>query len=61
MFSLPIASRIDNLKSLKSPEEKTKVLEMLGALRFQSTKMISFHLDANFLSKKSKMAYIDET
>ena len=54
MFSFPIASCIDNLKSLKSPEEKTKVLEMLGALRFQSTKMICFHLDANFLSKIAK-------
>ena len=54
MFSLPIASRIDNLKNLKSPEPKTEVLEMLEALIYHSTKMISFHLDANFLSKIAK-------
>ena len=45
----PIASRIDDIKKLKSPEPKTEVLGVLGIMRFYSTHIINFHVDAKCL------------
>ena len=45
----PIASRIDDLKKLKSPESKTEVLGVLGVMGFYSTNIINFHVDAKCL------------
>ena len=43
----PIASRIDDIKKLKSPESKIEVLGVLGVMGFYSTYIINFHVDAN--------------
>ena len=45
----PIASRIDDIKKLKSPESKTEVLGVLGVMGFYSTYIINFHVDAKCL------------
>ena len=45
----PIASRIDDIKNLKSPESKTEVLGVLGVMGFYSTYIINFHVDAKCL------------
>ena len=45
----PIASRIDDMKKLKSPESKTEVLGVLGVMGFYSTYIINFHVDAKCL------------
>ena len=45
----PIASRIDDIKKLKSPESKTEVLGVLGVMEFYSIYIINFHVDAKCL------------
>ena len=45
----PIASRIDDIKKLKSPESKTVVLGVIGVMGFFSTYIINFHVDAKCL------------
>ena len=42
----PVISRIDDIKNLKTPESKTEVLSVLGAMGFYSNYVIIFHLDA---------------
>ena len=49
----PIASRIDDIKNLKSPESKTEVLGVLGVMGFYSTYIINFHLDASLQTPKT--------
>ena len=44
-----IASRIDDMKKLKSPESKLEVLGVLGAMGFYSTYIINFHVDEKCL------------
>ena len=45
----PIASRIDHIKKLKSPESKKEVLGVLVVMGFYSTYIINFHVDAKCL------------
>ena len=45
----PIASRIDDIKKLKSPESKPEVLGVLVVMGFYSTYIINFHVDAKCL------------
>ena len=42
----PIASRIDNIRNLKTPESKTEVLRDLGMMGFYHTYILNFHIDA---------------
>ena len=42
----PVISRIDDIKNLKTPESKTDVLSVLGAMGFYSNYVINFHIDA---------------
>ena len=42
----PVISRIDDIKNLKTPESKTDVLSVLGAIGFYSNYVIIFHIDA---------------
>ena len=45
----PIASRIINIKKLKSPESKTEVLGVLGVMGFYSTCIVNLYVDAKCL------------
>ena len=45
----PKASRITDIKKLKSAESKIKVLGVLGVMGFYSTYIINSHLDAKCL------------
>ena len=42
----PVISRIDDIRNLKTPESKTDVLSVLGAMGFYSNYVINFHIDA---------------
>ena len=42
----PVISRIDHIKNLKTPESKTDVLSVLGAMGLYSNYVINFHIDA---------------
>ena len=42
----PIASRIDDIRNLKTPESKTEVLRVLGMMGFYHTYILIFHIDA---------------
>ena len=42
----PIASRIDDIRNLKTPESKTEVLRVLGMMGFYHTYIFNFHIDA---------------
>ena len=41
----PVISRIDDIKNIKTPESKTDVLSVLGAMRFYSNYVINFRID----------------
>ena len=40
------ASRIDDIRNLKTPESKTEVLRVLGMIVFYYTYILNFHIDA---------------
>ena len=42
----PVISSIDDIKNLMTPESKTDVLSVLGAMEFYSNYVINFHIDA---------------
>ena len=42
----PITSRIADIQNLKTPESKTDVLSVLGAMRFDANYVINHHIDA---------------
>ena len=42
----PVISRTDDIRNLKTPESKTDVLSVLGAMGFYSNYVINFHIDA---------------
>ena len=42
----PIASRIDNIRNLKTPESKTEILRVLGMMGFYHTYILNLHIDA---------------
>ena len=50
----PIASRIDDIRNLKTPESKTEVLRVLGMLGFYHTYILNFHIDAKLLYDLTK-------
>ena len=50
----PIASRIDDIRNLKTPETKTEVLRVLGMMGFYRTCILNFHIDAKPLYDLTK-------
>ena len=50
----PIASRIDDIRNLKTPESKTEVLRVLRMLGFYHTYILNFHIDAKPLYDLTK-------
>ena len=50
----PIASRIDDIRNLKTPESKTEVLRILGVMGFYHTYISNFHIDEKPLYDLSK-------
>ena len=50
----PIASRIDDIRNLKTPESKTEVLRDLGMMGFYHTYILKFHIDAKPLYDLTK-------
>ena len=50
----PIASRIDDIRNLKTPESKTEVLRVLGMMGFYHTYILNFHIDAKPLYDLTK-------
>ena len=50
----PIASRIDDIRNLKTPESKTEVLRVLGMMGFYHTYILNFHIDAKHLYDLTK-------
>ena len=43
----PNASRIDDIRNLKTPESKTEVLKVLGMMDLYHTYILNFHIYAN--------------
>ena len=50
----PIASLIDDIRNLKTPESKTEVLRVLGMVGFYHTYILNFHIDAKPLYDLTK-------
>ena len=50
----PIASRIDDIRNLKTPESKKEVLRVLGMMDFYHTYILNFHIDAKPLYDSTK-------
>ena len=42
----PIASRIDDIRNVKTAESKTEDLRVLGMMGFYHTYILKFHIDA---------------
>ena len=42
----PITSRIADIQNLKTPESKTDVFSVLGAMGFYANYVINYHIDA---------------
>ena len=51
---MSIASRIDDIRNLKTPESKTEVLRVLGKMGFYHTYILNFHIDAKPLYDLTK-------
>ena len=45
----PITSRIADIQNLKTPESKTDVFSVFGAIGFYASYAINYHIDANLL------------